>query len=124
MFERRPDLQGETERHEDKRRLRQLNFFFFTSELRRQWKRKTKNPCEKKKNFQKGEKNFFSRFRTLGLRTTHLQRVEDGENVEEDQRVRVDGQDAEDPGDSKDGKEDGDRLDGESGTRTGDRGTV
>lgn len=32
--------------------------------------------------------------------------------------MRVDGQDAEDPGDSKDGKEDGDRLDGESGTRT------
>lgn len=60
VFERRPDLQGETERHEDKRRLRQSNFFFFTSELRRQWKRKTKNPCEKKKKIL--EKIFFFAF--------------------------------------------------------------
>lgn len=36
------------------------NFFFFTSELRRQWKRKTKNPCEKKKKIL--EKFFFFAF--------------------------------------------------------------
>lgn len=91
-------------------------FFFFYLRVEKTVEKENKKSLRKKKKIL--EKIFFSRFRTLGLRTTHLQRVEDGENVEEDQGVRVDGQDAEDPGDSKDGKEDGDRLDGESGTRT------
>lgn len=65
VFERRPDLQGETERHEDKRRprarlQRQSNFFFFYLRVEKTMEKENKKSLRKKKKIL--EKIFFFAF--------------------------------------------------------------